>query len=479
MTVNGRPVKQPPNPDPFRGPFLGVLCADCAEAAKTDVSSLRLRFPPFPEDACAACSKATGTDGVPLSVTARMGLKSYPLDKAVAAVHQSIHDAQGDACAHSDVTGTPRPALSTAALALRLLEDVRRLEAASVPKKRPGFVQQGPLGAAWEELTRATPDAGEEQRERALCALIDAGFVYEPVLSRLKVVPEANPPTEPLRAACACGWFEDVLTEAAKAAAWKRHGEGRRCEALEPGAPAPEWPDPRSYKTEPDPRLAMVPDPAPWPDPMAPHPWPRDMLTVSDCWPGKGDGFTYGTDPTMVDAESGEPLRPAPVKVRFTGRVRGFLGESGLRATCPDCQRFLMIGECRLHGKVKGRWVLKVKCRVALKAMEVLEDGPGKDLWTGRDGDDTALLVLWGAATMGKLRNPDERMALKQAWVWAHEAMDPRVVGEIVEADLMVKGARIEGEGWLVPVNDSVTGEQGWCLVVGEAFTATTEELRK
>lgn len=94
---------------------------------------------------------------------------------------------------------------------------------------------------------------------------------------------------------------------------------------------------------------------------------------------------------------------------------------SGLLQRCPDCKRVLQKSECRLHGKVKGSWDLRVK--------GVLDDGTG------------AITVFLPR----ELVEPILGKTLDQAQAAAKEAMSPDIIEEELAKRLTARLLRVVG----------------------------------
>ena len=94
---------------------------------------------------------------------------------------------------------------------------------------------------------------------------------------------------------------------------------------------------------------------------------------------------------------------------------------SGLIQRCPDCKRVLQKSECRLHGKVKGLFDLRVKA--------VLDDGTG------------ALTIFLPREIVEPLLG----RTMEQCQAIAKEAMSPEVVEEELAAKLTARYLRVTG----------------------------------
>ncbi|HXZ23148.1 MAG TPA: hypothetical protein VEH08_00280 [Methanomassiliicoccales archaeon] len=158
--------------------------------------------------------------------------------------------------------------------------------------------------------------------------------------------------------------------------------------------------------------------------------------------------------PLPNDAELGKP-KPRPVDdlervggavdVLVSGIVVDVKKGSGLIFRCPQCNRLVQKGLCRLHGKVEGQPDLRIKA--------VVDDGFGAiTAVLNRDITETLVGI-----------NLDE--ALKEA----KEAMNPEVVRERMEERLFAKPLEVRG---------NVTSDEfGMMMIVTEA-TVLVPEVR-
>lgn len=119
---------------------------------------------------------------------------------------------------------------------------------------------------------------------------------------------------------------------------------------------------------------------------------------------------------------------------------------SGLLKRCPDCKRVLQKDECRLHGKVKGNWDLRVK--------GVLDDGTG------------ALTVFLPREIVEQVLGK----TMEEAQAQAKEAMSPDVVEEELARRLTARPLRVVG--------NATSDDFGLMLIASRAEVLKPEGLK-
>jgi len=131
------------------------------------------------------------------------------------------------------------------------------------------------------------------------------------------------------------------------------------------------------------------------------------------------------------------------VDVLVAGIVVDVKKGSGLIFRCPQCNRLVQKGVCRLHGKVEGHADLRVKA--------VVDDGSGA-ITTVMNRDMTESLV---------------GITLEQALKEAKDAMNPDVVKEKVDERLFAKPVEVRG--------NVTSDEYGLMMIVTEASIVVPE----
>jgi replication factor A1 len=154
----------------------------------------------------------------------------------------------------------------------------------------------------------------------------------------------------------------------------------------------------------------------------------------------------------LADAELSKPSKRTvdelehiggAVDVLVSGIVVDVKKGSGLIFRCPQCNRLVQKGVCRLHGKVEGHADLRIKA--------VVDDGSGA-ITTVMNRDLTETLV---GITLDD--------ALKQA----KDAMNPEVVQEKVDERLFAKPVEVRG--------NVTSDEYGLMMIVTEARIVVPE----
>ncbi|MDD1770896.1 MAG: hypothetical protein LUO79_07410 [Methanomassiliicoccales archaeon] len=154
----------------------------------------------------------------------------------------------------------------------------------------------------------------------------------------------------------------------------------------------------------------------------------------------------------LADAELSKPFKRTvdeleriggAVDVLVSGIVVDVKKGSGLIFRCPQCNRLVQKGVCRLHGKVEGHADLRIKA--------VVDDGSGA-LTAVMNRDMTESLVGIG---------------LEEALKDAKEAMNPDVVKEKVDERLFAKPVEVRG--------NVTSDEYGLMMIVTEARIVVPE----
>ena len=118
-------------------------------------------------------------------------------------------------------------------------------------------------------------------------------------------------------------------------------------------------------------------------------------------------------------------VRGGAIDIAVEGVVIDVRSGSGLILRCPECNRVIQKGVCRIHGEVTGKADLRIKA--------VLDDGTG------------ALTAVIGREITEKLLKKDIAECQKQA----KEAMDHGVIGDELKALLLATPIRIIGDATL------------------------------
>lgn len=119
---------------------------------------------------------------------------------------------------------------------------------------------------------------------------------------------------------------------------------------------------------------------------------------------------------------------------------------SGLLKRCPDCKRVLQKDECRLHGKVKGGWDLRVK--------GVLDDGTG------------ALTVFLPREIVEQVLGK----TMEEAQNAAKEAMSPEVIEQELAHKLTARLLRVVG--------NATSDDFGLMLIASRAEVVQPQNLK-
>lgn len=167
-------------------------------------------------------------------------------------------------------------------------------------------------------------------------------------------------------------------------------------------------------------------------------------MTTTERWhPNPPTALVRDWIKTASDPENRNDTKPRLVRV--AGKVRGFLGTSGLRFACsmPDCDRFLENAQCRIHGKVK--FAPRLHAKLLLDVL-VLESDQGDAEWRfARDGYAPLILPTEGVEALANF-------PLDIAQAEARAAMTVDVTADYVETKLI--GRTIAIHAWLVPVDE-------------------------
>lgn len=151
------------------------------------------------------------------------------------------------------------------------------------------------------------------------------------------------------------------------------------------------------------------------------------------------------------------------IGVQFTGRIRGFIGKSGLRFTCPEagCERFIERGTCPIHGPgLRSAPLLKAKVLLEVTAIHA-PDSPHEPPEVPRPQfcyNGLAPLLLWGQV-LEAASAPEWRDRLTKT---ARDAMTANVTEDDVERALINR--RVQAKGYIVPID-----EHGYALTATEA----------